>query len=138
MSNEYFYDYLSSLILQSPVLAINYILQCVAFALFLASFATFFLKTINFAYAEAVTNNRIAQIICIGCFLYLKAWNTWESWFIYFGYICSAYLGIYVYDCCLNISEAYTKKVRGYYVGQVFLYVWIGVFGLAGIYLLGF
>ena len=104
---EYVFNTLNELILSSPILAANYILQCVFFGLTLSSFLAFLLKMINFAYADFVASNTLVRIFVVGCFIYMKAWNNWSSKLIFVGYGTSLFIAMYVYDCCCNLSEKY-------------------------------
>ena len=132
------FNYLYGLILSSPFLGINYILQAVFFGLSLTSFVAFLLKIINFSYANVIANNSISRIVVIFCFIYLKTWSTWSSWLIYPAYGCALFMSFYTYDCAYNIIEAYTNKIRGRYILQVFFYVWVCIVGLLALYKLGY
>ena len=115
------FSYLQQLILSSPFLGINYLLQAVFFGLFLTSLVSWILKIINFSYANVVANNSISRILVIICFIYLKTWGTWSDWFIYVAYVCAIFMSFYIYDCSCNITEKYTEKVRGLYNVQIFI-----------------
>jgi len=84
-----------------------------------SSFAVLTLKSINFSYAQAIVDNTLSRVIIILIFVYLEIWNQWSGWFIAIGYLCGAFMIMYTYDCCLNISEYYASNVRGYYWYQV-------------------
>ena len=133
---ESLFHILNGLVLSSPILAANYILQCVFFGLTLSSFLAFLLKTINFSYADFVANNIRVKVLVIGCFIYMKMWNSWSGYLIYVGYGTSLFISLYIYDCSCNLSEHYVNKVRGFYTGQVFLFVWISIIGIFALYLL--
>ena len=101
------FNYLHHLILSSPFLGINYILQAVFFGLSLISLVAFVLKIINFSYANVIANNSISRVIVVLCFIYLKTWSTWSSWLIYPAYAFAIFMSFYTYDCACNIIEVY-------------------------------
>lgn len=111
----------------SPNIAINYILQSVFFGLAISSFTVLLLRTIKFSYAKAIVDNKMARLIIIFLFCYIKVWDQWSNWFSLVGYLCSIFVCLYTYDCCLNISQYYANNVYGFYWVQVTLYCTIGM-----------